>query len=127
MATRVALTKNKKRKPIVPRKILSSMPYETGFHFYTALGNYTGITATSLSEFAEKLQTLPIASITFHFYRDDFQKWIRGTLNDEELAVRIDDLKQWSSWSSDENLRKDLVKLLNKRINELISIPENTS
>ncbi len=110
-------------KPLPPKKsgreILSSVPYENGFHFYTALGKYTGITANSLSEFAEKLQTIPVESVVFHFQRDDYQKWIRNTLRDDELAKRLDQLKKWPSWSSEENLRKDIVKTVRVRIDEL--------
>ena len=116
-------------KPIEPKKsavkktniseLLNSVPYEKGFHFYTEMGRYTGITATSLDEFLGKLQTIPAASINFHFNRDDFQKWIRNTIKDDELASRLDQLKKWPSWSSDENLRKELVKAVLKRINEL--------
>jgi len=100
-------------------EILSSVKYENGFHFYTELGKYTGVTASSLSEFAEKLQTIPAESIVFHFQRDDFQKWIRNIIGDEELAKRLDQLKKWPSWPSDESLRKELVKTTHKRISEL--------
>lgn len=101
------------------REILSSVPYENGFHFYITIGKYTGITANSLSEFSEKLKTIPVESVLFHFQRDDYQKWIRNTIGDEELAARIDQLQKWPSWSSDENLRKELVKATQIRITEL--------
>ncbi len=67
-------------------KSLTTVPFENGFHFYTAIGNYTGITATNLSEFAAKLQTIPMESIAFHFQRKDFEKWIRYTIKDVALA-----------------------------------------
>ena len=105
------------------REILNSVPYENGFHFYTAIGKYTGITASSLSEFAEKLQKAPVESIVFHFQREDYQKWLLSTLKDEELAARLNQLKKWPSWSSDENLRKELVKTVQIRINELKPLP----
>jgi hypothetical protein len=50
------------------------MPYGKGFHFLTELGKNTGVTATSMVEFAEKLQKIPVQSVTFHFQRQDFQK-----------------------------------------------------
>jgi Family of unknown function (DUF5752) len=99
--------------------LLGSVPFENGFHFYIALGKYTGITVNSLSEFAEKLQVIPVESVVFHFQRDDFQKWIRDEIGDEQLAKRLDELKHWPSWSSEENLRKELVKTVQKRISEL--------
>jgi hypothetical protein len=106
-------------KKLKNQELLSTFPYEKGFHFYTQLGNYTGITATSLDESASKLQTIPVESVTFHFLRDDFQKWLRNTVGDEELASRVDQLKKLPSWSSDENLRKELVKTVEKRLSEL--------
>jgi hypothetical protein len=101
------------------QEILNAIPYENGFHFYTALGQYTGITANSLSEFAQKLQVVPVESISFHFQREDYQKWIRNTLKDQELARRLDELRKWPTWSSDENLRKEILKTVQKRITEL--------
>jgi alpha-amylase len=92
------------------------VPYEKGFHFFTELGKYTGITATSIVEFAEKLQKIPIKSVTFHFHRQDFQTWLKNTIGDEELAKRIDQIK---AWYSHENLRKELLKTVHTRIAEL--------
>jgi alpha-amylase len=96
--------------------LLNTVPFESGFHFYTELGKYTGITACSTVEFAEKLQTVPIQSIMFHFQRQDFQKWFKNTIGDEELAMRID---QIMTQPSDEYLRKDLFKTVHHRITEL--------
>jgi alpha-amylase len=104
-----------------PEKLLRSVPYESGFHFYTGIGNYTGVTATSLFEFVEKLQLVPVESVVFHFKRGDFQKWIKNTLGDDETATKIEQLKKWSSWSSEENLRKDILKAVEKRLSELKS------
>ena len=84
-----------KKQPIEkPKKLnlLNTVPFENGFHFYTELGKFTGITASSTVEFAEKLQTVPIQSVTFHFQRQDFQKWLKNTIGDEELAMRIDQI-----------------------------------
>jgi len=119
-------TTEAKRQPVRKNRgqeFLSSVAYEKGFHFYIEMGKYTGITATSLDEFAAKLQTIPVESVSFHFQRDDFQKWLRNTIGDGELASRIDQLKQWPSGSSDENLRKELVKTVQKRLSELRTLP----
>jgi hypothetical protein len=88
-------------------KPLRTVPFESGFHFYTALGNYTGITATNLSEFAAKLKTIPIESITFHLQRNDFQKWIQYTIKDAALAERISRIK---GAQSAEDLRKEILR-----------------
>jgi Family of unknown function (DUF5752) len=96
--------------------LLNTVSFENGFHFFTELGKYTGITASSTGEFAEELQKIPIQSVMFHFYRRDFQKWLKNTVGDEELAKRIDQIE---AWSSDENLRKELFKTVHNRITEL--------
>ncbi len=82
------------RKPSIRKRAngtpLRTVPFENGFHFYTALGSYTGITATSISEFAEKLKIVPIESVVFHFHRKDFQNWVKNTIKDTTLAGRIE-------------------------------------
>ena len=100
-------------------KILQAVPQDNGFRFCTDNGIYTKVTAVSLADFAEKLQKIEINSVLFHFPRGDFQSWIKNTLGDEELAHRIYKIK---SNLVAENLRKQLEKLLYKRIIELSRI-----
>ncbi len=95
-------------------KILGVVPFEHGFHFSTQQGAYTGTTATSLADFAQKLETIDVESILFHYPRGDFQKWIEETLGDKELANRMCFVK---TNLSGEDLRKQLLKLVQKRIN----------
>jgi ATP-dependent Lon protease len=97
-------------------KILSDVEFDRGFHFYTSLKHYTGITAISLPEFAEKLKILDASAVNFHFQRHDFQKWIEETIGDIRLAERINQL---NSELSDENLRKQILETVQKRITEL--------
>lgn len=97
-------------------RILNSIPYDNGFHFYHGIGNYTGVTATSLAEFAEKLQIIDVNSIRFHFQRGDFQKWIKDTIGDAELVKRMNML---NGDLPEEDLRRQLFKLVQTRINEL--------
>ena len=97
--------------------LLSTVPFENGFRFYTELGKNTGITASSTVEFAEKLQIIPIQSVTFHFQRQDFQRWFKNIIADEELAKRIDQINVWIH--PDENLRKELSETVQNRIAEL--------
>ena len=108
-----------KKQPIEKQKnlnLLNTVPIENGFHFFTELGKFTGITATSTMEFAEKIQTIPIQSVTFHFQRQDFQKWLKNTIGDEKLATRINQIK---AGVQDENLRKALSTTVQNRITEL--------
>jgi len=99
-----------------PLNLLKTVPSENSFQFYTALGKNTGITASSTVEFAEKLQIVPIQSVTFHFQRQDFQRWFTNVIGDEELAKRIDQIDLWTH--DDENLRKKLSGTVQNRIAE---------
>ena len=84
--SKITITKKQTIEKPKNLKMLNTVPFESGFHFYTELGKYTGITACGTVEFAEKLQIVPIQSVTFHFQRQDFQKWFKNTIGDEELA-----------------------------------------
>jgi alpha-amylase len=101
------------------RKILETLrtvPNEKGFHFYMSLGEYTGETATSLEAFEKKIQVVPAESIAFHVKRGDFQKWIKDTLADTELAKRISLIE---STIPAEDLRKELLAIVQTRITAL--------
>jgi hypothetical protein len=104
----------KKQLLIKPTSVefLKTVPFESGFRFYTAVGKYTGITATSLNEFAAKLQIVPIESVEFHFQRKDFQQWIRDTIKDTELAERMNRIKEGLSA---EDLRKEILSTVKAR------------
>jgi hypothetical protein len=97
-------------------QVLRTVPHEKGFHFYTALGSYTGETATSLDAFERKTHVVPAASVSFHMKRGDFQKWIEDTLGDAELAKRISliDLTLPA-----EELRKELLAIVQTRTTAL--------
>jgi hypothetical protein len=98
------------------QKILLVVPFEKGFHFTKADGAYTGITAVSLSEFEVKLKTIDASSIEFHFRRQDFQKWIKDILGDDELSARI---SQIGTSYDGEQLRDELLKTVQKRLLDL--------
>jgi hypothetical protein len=100
-------------------QILCSVPFERGFHFVTEKKGYTGVTANSLPDFAAKLETIDIDSVLFHYPRGDFQKWIDDTLGDKELASKMCFAK---ADISGEDLRKQLLALIHKRINGLKKI-----
>jgi len=97
-------------KPI-SAKPLATVPFENGFHFYTAMNNYTGITAINLNEFAAKLQIIPNESVEFHFQRKDFENWIRYTIKDSALAEKISRTK---AEQSTESLRKEILRTVEK-------------
>ena len=109
-------TKFQARKPLLTKSIrtksLRTVPLESGFQFYTAIGNYTGITATNLTEFATQLQKIPMESITFHFQRKDFQQWIKNTIKDTELAEQMNKIRVGLSA---EDLRKEILSTVKAR------------
>jgi hypothetical protein len=98
------------------QKILSPVPYDQGFHFFMPDGHYSGETAMSLCSFLRDMGHLDMISIRFHFGRGDFQRWLRTTIGDEELAQRIDKLDKNTQ---DETIRQQITDTVQKRISEL--------
>jgi hypothetical protein len=98
------------------QKVLRPVPYAQGFHFFMPDGHYTGETAMSICSFLRDMGSIDTQSIRFHFDRGDFQKWIRNTLGDDELARIIDKLDKKIS---EEDLREKLADIVQKRISEL--------
>jgi hypothetical protein len=97
-------------------KILSTVPHDKGFHFFTDLGRNTGETATSLETFAQKLEKINVDSVKFHFQRNDYQNWIQTTVGDGVLAERINRI---SGQLPVEDLRNELVKTVQKRLTQM--------
>lgn len=96
-------------------RILGTVPFDHGFHF-TENGEYTGVTAISLEEFASKLETVDIHSVLFHYPRGDFQRWIEDTLGDKALAEQLCFVKPDIQG---EPLRKQLLKFVRSRLSDL--------
>ncbi|MEA2090641.1 MAG: DUF5752 family protein [Thermoproteota archaeon] len=99
--------------------ILSSVPPDRGFRFYNALGEYTGVYACSLGDFAEKLATVNLRSLEFHVSRGDFEAWLRS-LGDAELARKMSLIQ--NSGLAGEDLRRKVRELVQRRCEELESM-----
>ena len=112
MSRKVQVKQQSIAKP-TSAKPVTTVSFENGFHFYTTIGNYTGITATNLSEFAAKLRIVPLESITFHFQRKDFEKWIKCTIKEVALAERI---SKTNGEQPAEDLRKEILKTVETSI-----------
>jgi hypothetical protein len=102
-----------------------------GFHFYTAIGDYCGVSAHSLEEFADALQYVCSASIVFHFERGDFQNWIKEVIGDVELAQSIDAIRTCERHRAAEFCRKEIIERVQVRLfqleaNKLMSGTQNT-
>ena len=101
---------------LTAEKILATVPYGNGFHFFESIGRYTGETAVSLAVFARVVEIIPIESIDFHFKRADFQKWIADTIGDTELATAIGHIEKELTG---EPLRRRMLEIINARVREL--------
>jgi len=98
---------------------LRVVPHAQGFHFYTAVGDYCGVSAHSLEEFENALQYVCSDAIVFHFERGDFQNWVRDIVGDNELAQSIDDIKRCERHLAAESCRKELVDAVRVRMLQL--------
>lgn len=95
-------------------KILRTVSHTEAFHFYRDIGQPLGVSAVSLSDFCEKIKTVDIKSITFHFKRGDFEKWVREVFGDTELAKKVGKI-----WARGEGLRNEIYNVVKKRLDEL--------
>ena len=102
------------------KKILAVVSEDRGFHFCFADQVYTMVTASSLSDFVEKLDGIDDRSVLFHYPRGDFQAWIREVIGDNELANRMCFI---APNLPGEKLRKELQTMVQQRIKELTAIP----
>lgn len=105
-------------------KILRTVPREKAFYFFTSIGNYTGVSASSLKEFMEKINEVNVKSLDFHLYRGDFEKWISEVLQDEELAVEVRKLQKFNL--TGDALRNQIYVILSRRLKRLTSQPSST-
>jgi hypothetical protein len=59
------------------------------FYFFSSIGQYTGESASSLEEFAQKIKRIDVRSLEFHFMRGDFERWISDACGEKELGKKI--------------------------------------
>jgi len=90
---------------------------EKAFYFFTSIGNYTGLSATSLKEFMDRINEVNLKSLDFHFYRRDFEKWVDQVLQDMELAEELRRMQKCSL--AGEALRSQLNSAVARRLKRL--------
>ena len=100
-------------------KFLRTIPKNEGLELFKAPGEFTGKTATSLSDLADKIKSVDIRAVNYHFKRREFEKWIRNSIGDEELARRFGKL---SRELHGEKLRSNLINTIQVRLSELRSV-----
>ncbi|MQY62475.1 hypothetical protein GH146_04225 [archaeon] len=98
------------------QNILGSLQLEKAFHFYYDINQYSGVHATSLNDFVDKIQTVNLKCIEFHVPRRDFELWIRS-LGDIELSKKVEMLRM--RHLSGETLRKEIYETVKSRCEEL--------
>lgn len=96
--------------------ILREVSFEKGFHFSLENGDYLGVSAISLADLISRLRDIDSNSVAFHYYRGDFQKWISEVLGDKQLATRLCFIQRGLS---NEELRNEILTILEKRMTEL--------
>ena len=101
------------------KQLLSKTLQEKAFHFYAGIGKPLNTYAHGLPEFSEKLTQIDTASIEFHLYRDDFQKWF-SEIGDTELTKKMALLKERGIHG--EQLRTKLHEIIEKRCEALSAI-----
>jgi len=97
-------------------KILSHLPTDKAFHFYTGVHQYTHVIAHSLAEFSDKLQKIDVKSVEFHIPRKDFENWVHS-LGDLELAKRLSVIRNMHAHGED--LRTRVYEAVKHRLEEL--------
>jgi hypothetical protein len=100
-------------------KILRTVPREEAFYFFTSIGNYTGLSASSLKEFVERVNDVNVKSLEFHLYRGDFERWIAEVLQDVELAGEVKRLQRFEL--TGDTLRSQLSVTVSRRYKRLAS------
>jgi hypothetical protein len=113
---------SKPSKDVDSLDLLRTVPEDNGFHFYIADGKPTGITAVSMVDFGQKLGTVPVQSVDYHYPKGNFQTWFNETIGDHTLAQRISNTKKGLAG---EDLRKALLKVVLVRIAELQMSPKD--
>lgn len=93
---------------------LRKLSAEEAFYFFTSIGDYTGESAASLQEFAEKIKEISVESLKFHLYRRDFEEWIGRTVGDKKLAEDIKNLRNLKP--SKRTLRGRLYQIVSKQL-----------
>jgi len=94
--------------------LLRVVPPDRAFHFHED-GVYVNLSAHSLEELRDVIQLVPDKSILFHVACKHFDKWVRFTIGDDELANRISAVEGKTA----ADLRQRLYQVTKERISEL--------
>lgn len=89
----------------------------TPFYFCINVGDYTGISADSYEDFLRSIKKVKAKSLSFHVNRGDFERWVIDALKDEDLAKRIEKLRNQKLRG--QALRNRFHRIVSERLKEL--------
>jgi hypothetical protein len=100
-------------------RVLTSLPPDKQFKFFTGSSpnQNTGIIASNLANFRDKIRTIDIRALEFHSSRGDFENWVRDVFGDDDLSARLRVLRELNF--KGEKLRNELFSIVSKRCEEL--------
>lgn len=96
--------------------LLAPLPPDRRFYFRDAEGTGHG-QAASLWEFRERLDAVPLESLSYHLMRGDFETWLRAVIRDEPLARQMHKLAHQNLAGGE--LRPRLTQAVQERYAEL--------
>ena len=101
-------------------RVFVPVPEGMGFHFYNGIDQPTDLTAKTLWEFYGDIKQVSVDSLEFHFYRGDFENWLKDTCKESEFALEVGVVKDADL--KGEELRAELLKVLDAKygIQELL-------
>ncbi len=102
----------------------ASVADDEAFRFYMGFGQPAGVSMRSIKEFYDVAQTVPLESLAFHLERDDFENWMKTSVENEHVAGDLARLKQ--EGLKGEVLRKQLLLTLSARFGEDVLLREWT-
>jgi hypothetical protein len=102
------------RKFALAFKLNGDIKPTTPFLFFLPENEFTGESAKSLGELAEKIKEVDLKSLEYHFYRRDFEKWILFSFGEVELSQDLANLREKNPFG--ETLRIQLYSAISKRL-----------
>jgi predicted transcriptional regulator len=103
--------------------LLEPLDSERTFYFYNEINEYSGMYATSLPDFCEKVKSIDSRSIEFHILRKDFERWLES-IGDSSLANRMSAIRETETMG--EELRRLVYEAARARCSELSSLAKSS-
>jgi DNA-binding Lrp family transcriptional regulator len=94
-------------------KAIAIVPANMAFNFYLEVDQPTNMSARTIKEFYKAIKQVPAASLEFHLYRGDFEKWIQSAVNDPAFAHIFAEMKK--SELKGDPLREEIAKATETR------------